>query len=214
MEELLGQTHAAHLAEQEMPATDYTPLVCTALSQDDAHARLQEQLAEMAIADVQRAQKARRAGDPQMFEFDFVKPVEMGIELFAGGLRSLGVQQSYGPAILTFTLGLKALTFPLNKQQIESTTKMQAVAPAAKKLQERYRNKDPARLNLELQKLYQENEVNPLAGCLPAFAQIPIFILFYRARCASPRTTCCRSPSCGSPRSRARSRPPRKASAG
>merc|ERR1719482_627876 len=134
----------------------------------------------MAMADVQRMQKARRSGGVKM-DIDFVKPVEMGIELLAGGLRSVGVPQSYGPAIIAFTLGLKALTFPLNKQQIESTTKMQAIAPAAKKLQDRYRNKDPARLNMELQKLYAENEVNPLAGCLPALAQIPIFILFYRA---------------------------------
>ena len=58
---------------------------------------------------------------------------------------------------------------------------MQAIQPAAKQLQEKYRNKDPARLNMELQKLYQDNEVNPLAGCLPAFAQIPLFIGLYRS---------------------------------
>lgn len=34
---------------------------------------------------------------------------------------------------------------------------------------------------MELQKLYADNEVNPLAGCLPAFAQIPVFIGLYRA---------------------------------
>jgi YidC/Oxa1 family membrane protein insertase len=76
---------------------------------------------------------------------------------------------------------LKLLTLPLNKQQIESTAKMQAIQPAAKRLQEKYRNADPARLNLELQKLYQENQVNPLAGCLPSLAQIPIFIALYRS---------------------------------
>jgi len=76
---------------------------------------------------------------------------------------------------------LKGLTFPLNKQQIESTAKMQNIQPAAKKLQEKYRNADPARLNMELQKLYQENQVNPLAGCLPSLAQIPIFIGLYRS---------------------------------
>ena len=68
--------------------------------------------------------------------------------------------------------GIKLLLFPLTKQQIESTTKMQAIAPAAKALQERYRERDPARLNAELQKLYQDNEVNPLAGCVPALAQV------------------------------------------
>ena len=54
-----------------------------------------------------------------------------------------GASESWGPAIIIFTLVLKALTFPLNKQQIESTSKMQAIQPAAKQLQEKYRNKDP-----------------------------------------------------------------------
>ena len=70
------------------------------------------------------------------------------------------------------TAALKLLTYPLTKQQIESTTKMQAIQPAAKALQEKYRDRDPARLNQELQKLYTDNQVNPLAGCLPAFAQV------------------------------------------
>ena len=67
---------------------------------------------------------------------------------------------------------MKLLLFPLTKQQIESTTKMQAIAPAAKALQEKYRDRDPARLNQELQALYADNQVNPLAGCLPALAQV------------------------------------------
>jgi YidC/Oxa1 family membrane protein insertase len=119
--------------------------------------------------------------DPSWFDYVLVKPIEYGIEAFSGFLRSQGIEQAYGPSIILFTLALKLLTFPLNKQQIESTTKMQAIQPAAKKLQEKYRDRDPARLNQELQKLYAENEVNPLAGCLPALAQIPIFIGFYRS---------------------------------
>ena len=58
---------------------------------------------------------------------------------------------------------------------------MQAIAPAAKVLQDKYKERDPARLNSELQKLYQDNQVNPLAGCLPAVAQIPLFIGLYRS---------------------------------
>ena len=105
----------------------------------------------------------------------FVKPFEFGITALHD------VVGGYGPAIILFTIALKALTFPLTKQQTESTAKMQAIQPAAKQLQEKYRNKDPARLNMELQKLYQDNQVNPLAGCLPSFAQIPIFIALYRS---------------------------------
>ena len=110
-----------------------------------------------------------------------VKPFERAIVVLHDSLKAVGIDEAYGPSIIIFTIALKLLTFPLNKQQVESTTKMQAIAPAAKKLQDKYRNADPARLNLELQKLYQENQVNPLAGCLPSLAQIPIFIGLYRS---------------------------------
>jgi len=110
-----------------------------------------------------------------------VKPFEYGISGLHDLLQAVGIQEAYGPAIILFTVGLKLLLFPLTKQQIESTTKMQAIAPAAKALQEKYRDRDPARLNQELQALYADNQVNPLAGCLPAFAQIPLFIGLYRS---------------------------------
>lgn len=119
--------------------------------------------------------------DAGWFDTIVVKPFEFGISGLHDMLKSIGVDQAYGPAIIIFTLGVKAITFPLTKQQIESTTKMQAIQPAAKKLQEKYRDRDPARLNQELQKLYTDNQVNPLAGCLPAFAQIPLFIGLYRS---------------------------------
>merc|ERR1719261_1596489 len=121
------------------------------------------------------------AQDPSWFDTVVVKPFDFGISGLHGVLQSMGIAEAYGPAIILFTCGLKLLTFPLTKQQLESTTKMQAIAPAAKALQEKYRDRDPARLNSELQRLYQDNQVNPLAGCLPALAQIPLFIGLYRS---------------------------------
>ncbi len=114
--------------------------------------------------------------DKGWFDFFIVGPFEYGLTSLHALLRGAGVQEAWGPAIIMFTLLLKTLTFPLNKKQIESTAKMQAIQPAAKKLQDKYKNADPARLNQELQKLYNDNQVNPLAGCLPSLAQIPIFI--------------------------------------
>lgn len=96
------------------------------------------------------------------------------------GLHGLLGEGSYGVAIIAFTLVVKALTFPLNYKQLESTTKMQQLQPAVKKIQARYAN-DPQQLNLMLAQLYEENNLNPLAGCLPALVQIPIFIALYRA---------------------------------
>ena len=81
---------------------------------------------------------------------------------------------------MLFTLLLKAVTFPLNYQQIESTTKMQALQPAIKRIQAKYAA-DPQQMNIMMAELYQENELNPLAGCLPALVQIPIFIALYRS---------------------------------
>jgi len=121
------------------------------------------------------------AEEPSWFDIVLVKPFETAITALHDFMRSLGIKEAYGPSIILFTVALKLATYPLTKQQIESTTKMQAIAPAAKALQEKYRNKDPARLNAELQALYTDNQVNPLAGCLPAIAQIPIFIGLYRS---------------------------------
>ena len=87
---------------------------------------------------------------------------------------------SYGIAIVLFTLILKVATFPLNKAQIESTTKMQALQPAIKKIQATYAA-DPDKMNMLMAQLYQENELNPLAGCLPSLLQIPVFIALYRS---------------------------------
>lgn len=106
----------------------------------------------------------------------FVKVIESSITALHGALG----EGSYGVAIILFTLLLKTVTFPLNYAQIESTTKMQALQPAIKRIQAKYAS-DPQQMNLMMAELYSENELNPLAGCLPALVQIPIFIALYRA---------------------------------
>merc|ERR1719389_964158 len=127
------------------------------------------------------AAAAAPAADPSWFDSLVVFPFEFLLTAIHDGLKGLGVQEAWGPSIIGFTIAVKLLTFPLTKTQIESTTKMQAIAPAAKALQDKYKDRDPARLNSELQRLYQDNQVNPLAGCLPALAQIPLFIGLYRS---------------------------------
>ena len=57
---------------------------------------------------------------------------------------------------------------------------MQALQPAIKKIQATYAA-DPDKMNMMMAQLYQENELNPLAGCLPSLLQIPVFIALYRA---------------------------------
>jgi YidC/Oxa1 family membrane protein insertase len=56
---------------------------------------------------------------------------------------------------------------------------MQRAQPEIKKLQAKYKN-DRAKLNEEMMKFYQENKINPLAGCLPLLIQMPIFLALFR----------------------------------
>ncbi len=86
---------------------------------------------------------------------------------------------SFGVAIILFTLLARICLLPLSLKQTKSTVKMSAIQPELKKLQEKYKN-DPQRQQSELSKLYKDNNISPLSGCLPMLIQFPIIIaLFY-----------------------------------
>ena len=96
-------------------------------------------------------------------------------------LHSLyGIVGNYGLAIVLLTVAIRLLLWPLNTKQTLSMRRMQAVQPKMKLLQERYKG-DPQKMQQEVMKLYSETGLNPLAGCLPMLAQIPIFIGLYGA---------------------------------
>ncbi|MDR3349833.1 MAG: YidC/Oxa1 family membrane protein insertase [Acidaminococcales bacterium] len=82
---------------------------------------------------------------------------------------------NYGFAIILFTLIIKLAMYPLTRKQIQSTKAMQEIQPQMKALQERYKN-DKQRLQEETLKLYKETGFNPLAGCLPLVAQMPVLM--------------------------------------
>jgi len=92
----------------------------------------------------------------------------------------IGVPGAWGLSIALFTVGIKTLTYPLNYKQMASTMALQAVQPKMKAIQARYAN-DPQKMNEMIAQLYQEENVNPLAGCLPTLVQIPVFIGLYRS---------------------------------
>ena len=86
---------------------------------------------------------------------------------------------AYGWVLILFGLGVRVLLWPLNQKAMESSARMQAVAPLMKELQERYKD-DKERLQREMMKLYKEHKVNPLGGCLPMLLPMPIlFALFF-----------------------------------
>ena len=87
---------------------------------------------------------------------------------------------SSGLAIIFFTIIVKLLLFPLTWQQIKSQKAMMILQPKLKAAQKRYAN-DRQKLNEEMMLIYKENNVNPLAGCLPLVIQMPIWFALYQA---------------------------------
>ena len=86
---------------------------------------------------------------------------------------------NFGVAIICLTIIVRALLFPIAQRQFSSMAAMRKVQPKMKALQERHKEDKP-RLQQEMMKLYQEEKINPLGGCLPIFIQLPIFIALYK----------------------------------
>ncbi|MGO0123469.1 YidC/Oxa1 family membrane protein insertase [Desulfothermobacter acidiphilus] len=92
---------------------------------------------------------------------------------------------NYGLAIIMLTVLVRVVLFPLNYRQMRSVVAMQQLHPKIKELQEKYK-KDPQKMQQKLMELYREHNVNPMAGCLPLFIQLPILIALYRALLSFP----------------------------
>ena len=86
---------------------------------------------------------------------------------------------NFGVAIILLTITIRGLLFPIAQRQFASMAKMRAVQPKMKALQERHKD-DKQRQQQEIMKLYKEEKVNPLAGCLPILLQIPIMFALYK----------------------------------
>ncbi|MBG0826970.1 membrane protein insertase YidC [Planomonospora sp. ID67723] len=85
---------------------------------------------------------------------------------------------NWGLTIITLTVLMRILIFPLFLKQMRSSKKMQELAPKVQELRKRYKN-DKQRMNQEVMALYQGAGANPLGGCLPILAQFPIFISMF-----------------------------------
>ncbi|MGZ3377423.1 MAG: membrane protein insertase YidC [Phenylobacterium sp.] len=86
---------------------------------------------------------------------------------------------TFGVAILTLTVIVRLLFFPIANKQYESMTKMKKVQPMMEDLRKRFKD-DPAKQQQEIMALYQREKVNPLAGCLPILLQLPVFYSLYK----------------------------------
>jgi YidC/Oxa1 family membrane protein insertase len=84
-----------------------------------------------------------------------------------------------GLAIICLTITIKAILFPLAYKSYVSMARMKELQPEIEKLKEKTGD-DKAKLQREMMVLYKEKKVNPAAGCLPMFFQIPIFFSLYK----------------------------------
>ena len=149
-----------------------------------ADAASAEMTLEQAPAVEASAQKPEKEKKSALQKGGWLGPItnalEATLEGIDGVLAPIAGTNSYGYSILALTLLVKVVTFPLTKKQIEGSVNMQALQPKVKELQAMYAN-DPERLQMETARLYKEANFNPLAGCLPTFATLPVFIGLYRA---------------------------------
>tara|TARA_Y100000588_G_C14273920_1_gene933510 strand:+ start:4400 stop:6103 length:1704 start_codon:yes stop_codon:yes gene_type:complete len=85
---------------------------------------------------------------------------------------------NYGFVIVVFSVLVKIVLFPLTRKSTEATGKMQELQPQITALREKHGD-NQQKMNQEMMKLYKDQKVNPLGGCLPLFLQAPIlFSLF------------------------------------
>ena len=85
---------------------------------------------------------------------------------------------NWGWSIVALVFLLKIAFYWLNAQAYRSMGKMKAINPRIMEMRERLKN-NPQQMQMEMMKIYREEKVNPMGGCLPIAIQIPVFIALY-----------------------------------
>ena len=91
-----------------------------------------------------------------------------------------GILGNYGIAIIMLTVLVRGCMFPISRKQAQSMAKMQELRPEMDRIKAKYKQ-DMQKQSQATQELYRKHNINPLAGCLPLFIQMPIFLGLYRA---------------------------------
>lgn len=88
------------------------------------------------------------------------------------------ILNNWGWAIVALVVLLKIAFYWLNASAYRSMAKMKAIGPKVQDLRERFKDK-PQQMQQEMMRIYREEKVNPLGGCLPILVQMPFFIALY-----------------------------------
>ncbi|MBF0266345.1 MAG: membrane protein insertase YidC [Gammaproteobacteria bacterium] len=85
---------------------------------------------------------------------------------------------NWGWSIIVLTLIIKLIFYKLSEYSYRSMAEMRKLGPKLKALQEQHKD-NPQAKNEAMMKMYKEEKINPLGGCLPVLVQIPVFIALY-----------------------------------
>ncbi len=88
------------------------------------------------------------------------------------------ILKNWGWSIVALVVLLKAGFYWLNAHAYQSMAKMKAINPKIMEMRERLKD-NPQQMQMEMMKIYREEKVNPMGGCLPIAIQIPVFIALY-----------------------------------
>ena len=87
---------------------------------------------------------------------------------------------NYGISIILLTVLVRSCLFPISRKQAQSMARMQELRPEMDKIKDKYKN-DMQKQSQAMQEMYRKYNINPMAGCLPMFIQLPILLGLYRA---------------------------------
>ena len=116
--------------------------------------------------------KLSKSIDWGWFEW-FMRPI------FALLLFLFKLTGNFGLAIIGLTIIVRIIMYPIANKQFASMAAMRKIQPKLKAVQERFKD-DRQRQQQEILKLYQQEKINPAAGCLPLLLQIPVFYALYK----------------------------------
>lgn len=108
-----------------------------------------------------------------------LSPIQNVLEIIIVWLYQ-NIIANYGIVIILLTIIVRLILTPLTITQTRSMARMQKIQPQLKELQKKYKD-DKQKLQQETMAFYKQNNVNPLAGCLPLILQMPVFFALFQA---------------------------------
>lgn len=123
------------------------------------------------------------AGRGEVMHYGFFSPISRFLNLLLNAYHDhifskFADKWAWGFAVMLVTVTIRIVIWPLHNASTRTMKRMSKLQPLMAEIKEKYPD-DPQKVQTETMKLYKEYDINPVGGCLPMFAQIPIFFGFY-----------------------------------